>query len=369
MMLRRHDRYILKAFWGTFGAVLLFFTVVSVVIHLAERTGRLIRYWDRLENMGYDPIGIIAQFYATLIPFIWIQFLPLAVVLAAAFALTRLTKHHELTPLVTAGVSIRRLTLPILLSGVLIAGLLMVMKETVVPSLNRQHQRLYRLLSKSHPDRITEVPHFQDPSGARLSMAAYLPLRRRIEGALLTFREAGGDVESVHTYPVLTWSEDSRNWIAERGGTRFPLDQDPTGGIRRPIPENAVAPLDSDIRLVEVSITRKVALGLSSRDTAALMRADPDNTRLVMLHHAQFTRPLSAVVLLLLSLPFCLRLMSRSALPGIVAGLVGSALYYGTGFLASGMSGPGDLNPVVLAWAPTVLFGSLGAALYFGMDG
>jgi lipopolysaccharide export system permease protein len=367
--LRRHDRYVLKAFWSTFGAVLLFFTVVSMVIHLAEQTAKFIRYWDRMEGMGYQPAGLIAEFYATLVPFVWLRVIPVAAALAAAFALTRLTRNHELAPLVTAGVSTRRIAWPILLSGIVIALLMLGMKATLVPALSREHMRLYRIISKAQPDRISEVPHFQDPGGARLSMAAYLPLQQRIESAILTFRDPRGRLDAFEWYPVLAWKGPRRGWVAERGGSRYPVEEGRVTNLARPIPPGAAAHLSCDANLLEVSLSKDMAMGLSPAETAALVHADPGNPHLIVMHQEQFIGPISALVLLLLGLPFSLRLAGRSAIPGIAACLAVAALYYGSGYMISSLSGGDVVNPVVLAWAPTVLFGSLGAALTLTMDG
>jgi lipopolysaccharide export LptBFGC system permease protein LptF len=369
MFPRRHDRYVLKAFWSTFGAVVLFFTVVIIVIHLAERTAKLIRYWEPLQQAGYDPFAMIFQYYAILVPFIWLQVAPLCAALATAFSLTRLTRNHEVAPLITAGVSERRLTLPLLVSGLVLGGILLGTQEWIVPRLARVHTRLSCLLGKNEPDRVSRIPHFQDPGGARLSAAAWRPIAREIEGVLLTLRDETGATKELQWYPVLAWDAAASAWVAPRGGTRFPLAEDPLGTLRRPVPEGARAPLLADVLLYEVSVSQDTTPGLSPTETAALLAADPQDARLQVLHHAQFTHPLSVLVLLLMCMPFCLRLESRSAIPGIVAALVGGVLYYGLGFLTSGLASSGDVNPVFLAWLPTVLLGSLGAALYLTMDG
>ncbi len=166
---RRHDAYVARAFWGAFGAVLLFFTLIFVLIDMAERLKQLNRYWERVEDAGYTPLAALARFYATMIPFVWLRIIPLAAPMAGAFALARLARHQELVPLVGAGVSTRRVLLPVLLSGALLAGLMVAARATVVPALDREHQALGRLLTKRQPDRVVQVPHVHDAPGVRLS--------------------------------------------------------------------------------------------------------------------------------------------------------------------------------------------------------
>jgi lipopolysaccharide export system permease protein len=367
-LLRRHDRYVLKAFWGSFGAVMLFFTVISVVLDLAERVRGLVRNWDELAALGHEPWLLLGRFYGTLIPFVWMRLVPVAAAMGAAFALARLARHNELAPLVTSGVSTRRLLLPIVASGALLAALLMAARETVVAPLNHEHLALHRLLTKRSPDRMTAVPHFHDPGGGRLSMNAYMPIGRRMEEAILTFRRGDGDVRvDLYAYPELAWSAERGRWVAPRGGYRSPLDPQDPSVLRYPLEPGSVAAIDASPSLIEISLDQGSSLGLSFAESAALLRANPNSARLVLSHHEQFTLPLSTVVLLLLTLPLCVNLQRKGALPGMVGAMGFGALFFAVGRICGSIAGTGDVNPVVMAWLPVAVFGSLGLALYASM--
>ena len=58
-----------------------------------------------------------------------------------------------------------------------------------------------------------------------------------------------------------------------------------------------------------------------------------------------------------------------SSLPGMSAALGLGALFFGATQVCTGLGADADLNPVVMAWLPTVLFASLGLALFVGLDG
>lgn len=366
-LFRRHDRYVLKSFWASLAAVMLFFSVIVVVIHLADRSGRLMRNAEHLEAAGYTPWILVVELYATMIPFVWLQLLPLSTVMAAALSLTRLTRHNELAPLVTTGVSTTRVTLPIILSGVVIAGIVFFVQERFVPSMSRRNMEVIRLLEDREPDRIVDVPHFDDPQGARLSMAAYQPIARRMEGALLTFREPSGSLREIRFYPLVEWREEEEKWYVAEDGTLFPLGEEAVGSVRIRLPAGEVAPLGAGVKLLEVSVLKDLALGLSTAETADLVAADPDNPRLLFMHHEQFTRCLAPLVLLLLGVPFCLGLGRRSSLPGTSTALWSAALLYGASFLSVRLAASGDLNPVMVAWLPTVSLGALGLAFWLTM--
>jgi lipopolysaccharide export system permease protein len=358
---------VLGVFWTSFGAVVLFFTALSVVLDLCERLARFLRNWSALKEAGHQAGWLIVEFYASFVPFIWLKILPICVPMAAAIALARLSRRNEVVPLVTAGVSTRRIVLPIVLSGFVIAGLIVAVREAAAPRLGRVQMTLGRLLTKLDPDRIKRIPHFQDPGGARLSADAYLPLVPGLEGAMVTVRDATGSLTDVLWYPRLEWDGGEERWVAPRGGTRFALAPD-RAGERTPIPEGAIAPLETGITLLEISITERGALALSLEESATLARAAPHDPKVVWMHEDQWTLPLSAVVLLLLALPFGIHFSRRTAWPALAAVVVASALYFAAQFLARGVWGSGEVNLAVVAWAPTVLFGSLGLALLATME-
>src|SRR5207253_3686210 len=133
--------------------------------------------------------SLLFEYYATLVPFLWMKILPISVLLAAGLSVTWLARQNELAPLVSAGVPTRRILLPILLAAAALTALQMVARETVVPGLSRRHDDLHRLLTekKGRPDRFQDVPHVFDTGGGRLSMSAYSPSGRRMEGAWVTF--------------------------------------------------------------------------------------------------------------------------------------------------------------------------------------
>jgi lipopolysaccharide export system permease protein len=366
---RRHDGYVLRAFAGAFGGVLVFFTLMIVVVDLAERLKRLRENWDLVVKAGYEPYTALLKLYATLVPFLWLRLLPLIVSMAAAFALARLARHQELLPLVAGGVSTRRIVRPVLLCGVVLAGLMVLTRATIVPTLNREHLALQRLFREKHPDRVVDLKHVHDAAGGRLSAAAFLPLGRRLEDASITFRAPDGALTTIRRYPVLAWDDDVAGWRAPQGGERveFGGTGDGSGWFVYRLEPDEPVPLASSVTLLEILYDADNSLGLSLAQSAELLRANPRSPDVMLRHHEQFTIPISTVVLLTLTLALCLRLGPHNPLPGLLAALGVTALFFGATQLCNDLALGGAVNPVVLAWAPTVVFGSIAAALYAGM--
>ena len=121
-------------------------------------------------------------------------------------------------------------------------------------------------------------------------MAAYQPLARRLEGALLTFREPNGSLREIRFYPLLAWCPRTEQWRPSRTARSSRSRSEAAGTVRVRLPAGEIAPLGAGVQLLEVSVLKELALGLSSRETADLVRADPDNPRLLFMHNEQYTR-------------------------------------------------------------------------------
>ena len=371
-MMRRHDRYILRSFVAALVATILFLSSLVVIYDVADRLDKLPKVARAVTRDGGNGLAVVFEYYLTLLPFLWMRSMPLAVLIAAGATFTWLGRQNELVPLVASGVPTRRVLRPVFFAAIVLALLQTVARETVVPELSRRHDDLHRLFrDQGRADRLQEVPHIQDTGGGRLSMAAYFPRERRMESAWITFRRApdadGHDV--LLGYPVLAWDATRSAWVAERGGQRRVLRERETGADAQRVAPGEVAPLEVSPSLLDLSLRKQAALGLSSAEIAQLAKASPDRVRLTLLLHQQWSQPLATVILLLLGMPFFFHLGRRGLLHrsfGWILALVGA--YYVTDGIVSDMGSRGALNPIVAAWGSHVVFGALGIALMSGVE-
>jgi len=84
-------------------------------------------------------------------PEVLLQAIPGAMLLGTALSLNRLERDRELLSLRTAGVTLKRLVLPYLMVGVLAAGGIFWLQETIIPKAAHKAQRLTDKLSQVSP--------------------------------------------------------------------------------------------------------------------------------------------------------------------------------------------------------------------------
>ena len=369
---RRHDGYVLRAFLGALGVAVLFLTSMVIVYDLADRIDRLPSALKEIHARGLSSSGVLLEYYATLIPFLWLKILPIASLIAASLCVAWLTRQNELAPLVAAGVPSRRVLAPIVLAAAALTGAQVFARETFVPALSRRHDDLHRLLSErpGRTDRFQDVPHVQDTGGGRLSMSAFDPGARRMHAAWITFVHdpAVGGERTAYRYPRVEWDAARARWVAPEGGTRWTLRRDaPETPVVSRTPADPV-PLTMTPSLIELTLREGAALGLSSGEIAELARANPERTRFRLLYHQQMAGPVATLVLLLLGLPFVYHVGRRRTFRPFLATLALVSAFYVAGSLGSDLGARGSLNPVVGAWAAVVVFGALGIVLFLDVE-
>ena len=369
---RRHDGYVLRAFLGALGVALLFLTSMVVVYDLADRIDRLSRSLEGIRARGLSTSGVLTEYYATLVPFLWLKILPVASLLAASLCLTWLTRQNELAPLVTAGVPSRRVLAPILVAALLLTGAQVFARETFVPALSRRHDDLHRLLTErpGRSDHFQDVPHVQDTGGGRLSMSAFVPGLRRMEAAWITFVSdpAAGGAWTAYRFPTVEWDAAASRWVAPTGGRRWTLQRDAGETPVVSLSPSDPVPLRMPPSLIELTLREGAALGLSSAEIAELAAAYPTRTKFRLLYHQQVAAPAATLVLLLLGLPFVYHLGRRRTFRPFLATMALVSAYFVAGAVANDLGARGSLNPVVGAWAANVVFGALGIVLFLDVE-
>ena len=112
--MRLLDRYILRNFLQPFVYCIFGFLSIWLIYDLSDNSSTI---FD-----GSVSFFSVVQFYWTQIPEVMVILLPVALLLALLFALGRMSRSNEIVSMLTAGVSVPRLVLPLLFIGLLTTG-------------------------------------------------------------------------------------------------------------------------------------------------------------------------------------------------------------------------------------------------------
>lgn len=359
-LLGRLDRYVAGIFLGAFGVALLLVVGLFLIVDLA---GNLDDYLGREGQTGK-----VVRYYLLHAPFLYLQVAPFVTLMAGLFTVLRLQKNREIYAALGAGVSTRRVILPILMLGGLAAVGMVVMREVAIGVLGYEHQVLRMELEGKRDPGVFEDLRLKDGVGQMIELGAFFP------SAEPGFGVHPGEGARFEEFDAIRLDDQGRwiHYMAQEGvfgAGEWQLEQ---ALLEQATDENyASSPLESlpeQLRFDPIDAWiawkgRNEPLDLSYAEALELSRRDPDNVQYqtLLLHMLAF--PLANVVLLLVGLPFLMQFERGRGSEGLVAGFLLCVFYFAADFVSLNMGLQGHASPALSSFLPTLLFGSLGLVL------
>lgn len=139
------DWYIIRKFIGTYIYAILLIISIAIVFDFNENLSKFTQYHAPWRAIVFD-------YYANFIPYYSNLFSPLFVFIAVIFFTSKLAGNSEIIAMLAAGMSIRRLMRPYMISCVLIAGLTFYLNSFVIPHgtvIRQNFESLYRNSKKN----------------------------------------------------------------------------------------------------------------------------------------------------------------------------------------------------------------------------
>ncbi|HET7040105.1 MAG TPA: LptF/LptG family permease [Gemmatimonadales bacterium] len=137
------SRYLLRLHFAPFAFALGALTGFMLLNQIARRLGELV-------GKGL-PWSVVIEVFALSIPFIVAMTLPMAVLVAVLYAMSRLAGDSEITALRAGGISLGRLLRPLLLAGAVVAGLAFLFTDHLLPRSNHRLRMLYSDIARKKP--------------------------------------------------------------------------------------------------------------------------------------------------------------------------------------------------------------------------
>lgn len=346
-------RYLAREFIGPLLCCLVAFTSLFLVVDVLDVLQ------DLLEHDA--PIRQVLLYFALRQPVNLAQELPMGILLAASYVTTRLSRHHEVTAVRAAGVSLTQAFTPLWAASLLLAVASFYLTERVVPTCNAKAKTLLDTLTSRRPSRPSAraALAFRNAVGDRDWFFEAFSLGGPQQGVLIK--------QFAAKERTLVWELRARHATFEDGRWVFTNGTVLTYDAGGALPEG---PEEHFARRVEPSLTETPAEILNS-----LRPADELSTiqirRLLSYHQSlpQSTRdvfrttlwfrlafPLSCVVAALLGVSLCATRGRSSSLLGFATAVGLMVLYHVTCQLFVLLGKTGAVPPVLGGALPTVVF-------------
>jgi LPS export ABC transporter permease LptG len=352
------DIYLLRSFFY------YFFLLTAGFILLFE----VFTFFELLDDIAQHRTGLleIVNYFLYLASYLFYQLAPLAALVAVLVTLGVMTKNNELVAFKAAGISLYRLSLPLLLAGLLLTAGLVVLDDTYLPYAN-QRQDALRNQIKGRPAQTYYHPSRQWIFGEKAKIYNYelFDPDRQLFGGLNVFEldPATFEIRRRIYAARAHWDTQQNIWILESGWVRE-FDH---GHVSRfaPFMATAMQELNEPPSYFnrEVRQSYQMTWWELKRYIGDLSQAGFDVARLSVQLQRKLSFPLIAPIIILLAIPFSILVGTRGAVGGLALGVGIAIVYWAASALTEAMGSVGQLPPLLAGWGPDTIFGFLG--LYF----
>lgn len=359
------DRYLLRSFLHTFVVCFVALFGLVVVIDLLENLDEFI---DRNEGKGLESLLTrIGWFYG----YQSILFLdragPALTIISVVVVLILFQRSGELHPLLSAGVSMRRILAPLVFATIGINGLLVLNQELVVPRFAYHALEGRGVTSKQGPEVESAYDHL---TRIQIDGKKLLPAKKTIEFAefvlpapgiveeLTTLKAEKAKFRRGHQGRPTGWylvhvTPSFRDLPLTESGREIIFDEPDIDGV---FVATALAPDQLYKRTSSYTMLSSSELMLRIQNPAfGLVSVH----RLVLHLHSRFLQPLLNIIAVLLTIPLMVRRESLGLVvdSGICALLQG--IMFGVIQVCQFLGGSLILPPDLAAWLPVIIGGCL----------
>ena len=349
------DRYLVREYLTFMGIGLAVAAVLFVVIDLLQTLDRYLRI--------KPPLLYVLEHFAYRLPAALHDGLPVIVLVATIFLYLTLSRHHELTALKAAGVSLYRVSLPILGLGIGIAVGAGLFQELALPVLNERGDEVDNVKIRGQAPRHlkSRLRLWVRSSDSRFYRVELLhPGTNDLYG--VTILEVDREFRLVNRLDARRAHWTPAGWELSEGAFR---EIGPDGQVQT-VPFVWTA-LDIKEEIDDFIRIQKPVTSMSYRElkdyVAQLEGAGFQVRKYLVELYSKLSFPLVNLVMVLVAIPFALQSPRGGRLFGIGLAIAIMAGYLVVHYVALAFARADLLPPLLAAWTANIIFLGIGVSL------
>jgi LPS export ABC transporter permease LptF/LPS export ABC transporter permease LptG len=288
---------------------------------------------------------------------------PMAAVVTVLAVFSLMAKRGEIVAALAGGVSLYRLMAPILVPALALTGAQYALQEYVLPYTTQQAKLVDE---EMHP---TDVKTLQEErtwvfseGGVVFHFAEFVEDPPQFLDLRIYYLDQQSSIARIEFADIAEWRDDE--WRARDGWRRFFVEDEES--IRpTPLEEFSFAVLDHIDRSPEYFqenelLPEQMTMTQLRRHIDILEQQGYETHRAMVDFHMKVATPSIVFVMTLVGVPFAFRMGRHGALTGVAVAIALVAVYWIAFGVFQAFGYAGQLPPILAAWAPHLLFTSLG---------
>ncbi len=358
--MRLLDRYLIQNLLTPFAYAFAGFLAIWLAIDLSDNAPDLIE--------ARVPLGDVFGFYLSQLPDIAVACMPVGLLLATLYALTRMSRSNEIMSCLTAGVALPRFLLPVFVIGLALTGLSSLLNYRLAPAAQAGKERALKALTDPSSKKLTLQGHlFRNRQQNRTWYAErVMPETNSLRGVQVIQQDANANIVSKHFIRDAVYHPEGPGWFLDRA---MLVKYNAEGDVISKewlSGENWITDWDeTPWRIASSSMRAELLTVPELRDYLRFNGDFPGPQLAPFRTHLHYRRalPWACFVVPFLAAPLSIVFARRGVLTGVATAifLFFSLLFFDKFFLALGEGA--RIPPWVAAWAPTMVLLGIGLFL------
>ena len=356
------DTYVLSTFLFYFAVWLAAFVVLAHIFIFFDLLGD---YMAR----SIAPAKVLS-YHFFLTPMLIYDSAAMAVLAAVLVTFAVMSKNNEVTAMKACGVSLYRLSAPVILAAGMVSGALFLFDHYYIPQSNRIQERLLAEIKGRPPQTFLnpnrKFVNGQDPRKPRIYNFKYYDQAQNVMVGVNVYELAETPFRLIRHVSAESarWEPSLKSWVFQNGWSRDFAgveSKDYKTFQATTFPEMIEPP---GYFLVEEKQEKQLTFRELDRYIQDLQQSGFNTVRLQVQYHKKFSVPMFALVIGLLAAPFSFMTGNRGAMAGVGASLGIALAYFALGRFFEEVGNVNQLPAMMAAWSPVVVFALAGTYMF-----
>ncbi|MBF0215499.1 MAG: LptF/LptG family permease [Candidatus Omnitrophica bacterium] len=350
------EKHILKSYLSSFLFCILLLMVLGVI-------GDILGFLDDIFKNNI-PLSSIFQFYLYFTPFAFVNMVPFACLISAVFVFNTLSKNHEISAIITSGVSLWAPIRPVLIATFIICLFTFVVNEKLVPPTVKKAGDIKQEKLENPGDAgqkaISNIAIY-GKSNRMIFAKEFLPKEQKINELIIHEQDRNKSVVRKINVKTAEWDQKGY-WIGtdilvfdrDRSG-EFSLDPKYFKSKQLSIEEGPAEFINdqSDPKFMSYKTLSRYIKVVSQNSAVSVKR-------LIVDLNYKISFPFTAMITVIVGIPFSISTGRVNALIGMARGIVIAMMYIPVMAVSLAFGKSGAIDPALSAWLAYALFALVG---------
>ena len=354
------DRYVLRTFLRAYAYCIAAFISIWLIFDISDNLSTFLD--DRVS------LPLVTQYYLTQVPQILVILLPVSLLLALLFSLGRMSRTNEIVSMLTAGVSIPRVIMPLIGVGFITALVSGALNYSLAPKAEQTRKTFFEEVRDTGREAGISGQIFRNRSEARTwFIQRFRPERNEFVTVQVLQQDEHENIKKNYMATSAHYHADKKAWELKLVKI---VTYDEGGNIIDDLSAESVMMTEWSETPFRLASSTMRAEFLSWSELRDYLRSNADFPPNLLApfsthFHYRMALPWMCLIVVFLAAPLAIVFSRRGILSSVAAaiGLVFAMNFLTHLFLALGEGA--RIPPWAAAWGPNILFASVGALLLY----